>query len=69
MTYQSRIGARPTRSRSRLLSEGVASIDLNQRMAIAREHCAKGSVAGDWNLVERDVRHALSFLKRELESA
>lgn len=69
MTYQTRIDVRPMRSRGRLLTEGVASIDLNQRMAISRKSVGKGSLAGDWKAVGKDIRSAVGDIKRELETA
>ena len=69
MTYKSRIGALPTRSRVRLLTEGVASIDLNQRMTVSRQHFSKGSIAGDWKAVGKDVKRAVRYIKHELETA
>lgn len=69
MTYRTKIDARPLRSRGRLLTEGVASIDLNQRLTIARRSIEKGSIAGDWNIVGDDIRFAFEGIKREFEAA
>lgn len=68
MTYQSKI-SRSSGSRSRLMSGGVASIDLNQRMSFSREQVRKGSVAGDWKAVGKDMKRACRIVKNELESA
>ncbi len=69
MTYQTRIVVRPLRSRAALLTEGVSSIDLNQRMTIARKSIGKGSLADDWKAVGGDIKAAVRGIKREFEAA
>lgn len=69
MTNRIRIDARSTRSRARLLTQGLSSIAIDQQMTIARKAIASGSVAGDWQAVGDDLRRTLGGIAREFEAA
>lgn len=69
MTYRNRIAVRPIQSRASLLTDGVSSIDFNQRMVIARKSVGKGSLADDWKAVGGDIGFAILGIKREFEAA
>ena len=64
-----RIDMGKNRSSSSLLASGAASINVYQRMTIARKRVATGSIASDWKAVGADVKAAVMKVKCELESA
>lgn len=69
MTNRARMSVPGGRSAGKLIAGGVASIDLNQHMTLARKRCTAGSVAGDWRTVASDLRRCVNTVRREFETA
>jgi hypothetical protein len=69
MMKQETFSSVASHSSKRLLREGVASIDVNQRMSLSRKRAAEGSIADDWKIVGKDLRRAIDAIKREYEPA
>jgi hypothetical protein len=68
MTYHSKIVRRPGRSAKSMVA-GVATINIDQSMRLARKQMASGSIRSDWEAVGRDLKGAVRRVKREFESA
>jgi hypothetical protein len=62
-------GDRAFRSSIGLLASGACTINVHQRMNIARKAASKDSLKGDWIAVGKDLRYAIDNVKRDLESA
>lgn len=69
MKHQNRTVVRLGKSHASLLTQGVSSVDLNQRMTIARKSVCKSTLADDWNAVGGDIRSAIRGIRREFEAA
>jgi hypothetical protein len=48
---------------------GVATINIDQSMRLARKQASSGSIKSDWEAVGRDLKGSVRRVKRELESA
>lgn len=66
MGIESKIIAKTVRRASyRVLAEGVASVNVNQRMRYARRSVKDGSLDADWRMVGREIADAIGSVKKE----